>query len=118
LRFWHTIKKFKNSQHFRDNIIGISNKQIDSYVFRLAPAGVTPKLSKHKDCGAPNYFNYNLNLEELKEIIRSVKSDSSPGPDLINYNVIRLIPDEGLTKLLEIFVFVLERGYFPNVWDK
>jgi len=54
----------------------------------------------------------------LKEIISSVKADSSPGPDLINHYILKLIPDEGLAKLLKIFEDILAGKYFLNIWKK
>jgi len=95
-----------------------NNKQlvINSYISKLAPAGVTSKMPKCKESEVPNYFKYRLKLEELKEIINLVKSDNSPGPDLINHYILKLIP--GLTKLLEIFEDILDGKYFPNIWKK
>jgi len=65
-----------------------------------------------------NYFNFGFKLEELKEIISNVKPDSSPGPDLINHYILKLIPDAGLVRLLEIFELILEGKFFPSIWIK
>jgi len=41
-------------------------------------------MPKIKENEVLDYFKFGLKLEELKETINIVKSDSSPGPDLIN----------------------------------
>jgi len=75
-------------------------------------------MPKIKENEVLDYFKFGLKLEELKEIINIVKSDSSPGPDLINNYLLKLIPDVGLVKLLEIFEDILKGKYFPSIWKK
>jgi len=75
-------------------------------------------MPKIKENEVLDYFKFGLKLEELKEIINIVKSDSSPGPDLINHYLFKLIPDVGLVKLLEIFEDILKGKYFPSIWKK
>jgi len=120
VKFWNTIRKFKNSHYFKENNTINSNKQsdIDAYISKLAPTGVIPKMPKCEENEFCGYFKFALKLEELREIIETVKSDSSPGPDLINHYLLKLIPDEGLTKLLVIFEDILQGKYFPNMWRK
>jgi len=68
----------------------------------------------------PTFFKFILRLEELKETINMVKTNSSPGPDFINHFILKkfLIPDVGLVKLVEIFQDILDGKFFPNSWKK
>jgi len=74
VKFWDTIRKFKNSHYFKDNGNISINKQLNnSYISKLAPIGVTPIMSKCVENNTPNYTKFRLRLEELKEIIDTVK---------------------------------------------
>jgi len=66
----------------------------------------------------PTFFKFRLRLEELKETINMVKTNSSPEPDLINHFILKLIPDVGLVKLVEIFEDILDGKFFPSSWKK
>jgi len=89
---------------------------ISSYISKLAPPGLTHKMSFYKNNHYPSYFNHKIRLEEIKEIIESVNSDSSPGPDLVNYSIIKLILDLGIEKLVEIFEKILKGKFYPTMW--
>jgi len=100
--------------HFISN-----NKQsnIDQYISKLASDGVIPNFIKCINNSVPSFFNFKLKLEELKEIIDSLKNKSFPGPDLINHDLLKLIPNLGLTKLLEVFE-IISGKCFPKLWKK
>jgi len=55
-------------------------------------------------------------MDEIKEIIGEVNVNSSSGPDLLNYLIIKLIPDLGLEKLLKIFEKILRGEFYPDTW--
>jgi len=116
LKFWNTVKRFKNSHHFGDNFVFNHSKQDDifSYISKLASPGLTHKLSFCKNNHYPSYFNHKIRLEEIKEIIESINADSSPGPDLVNYSIIKLIPESGIEKLVEIFEKILKGEFYPT----
>jgi len=49
---------------------------------------LVPDIHKFAECEAgkfSSFFSFKLCLEELKEIIKSANVNSSPGPDLIDY---------------------------------
>jgi len=120
VKFWDTIRKFKNSHYFKENENFNSNKQLDinSYISKLAPIGVIPKMPKCVENEVLNYFKFGLKLEELKETITivTIKSDSSPGPDLINNYLLKLIPDVGQT--IGDFRRHIERKIFSEHMEK
>jgi len=116
--FWDTIKKFKNSHIHRGNnpLNLVRQTDVDSYVTRLAPAGLTLKLNPAKSSHFPSFFNHRFRVEEIKEIIDSLKAKSSPGPDLIDHAILKLIPDVGLARLLEVFEGILRGDFYPKLW--
>jgi len=71
LKFWDTVKRFKNSHHFKTSIDVNLPKQanISSYISKLAPPGLIHKMTICKNKHYPSYFNYKIKLEEIKEII-------------------------------------------------
>jgi len=117
-KFWNTINSFRNSHVFVDsNTLTLTNRQevLDRYISRLTPDGMAPYL---EDCIGgyyPSYFDSKINILELKEIINSLKTKSSPGPDMISNTILKLIPDPGLICLLEIFYLILKGRYYPKL---
>jgi len=96
------------------------NKQdiIDNYIKNLSPDGVIQKFLECKAEKFPSFLDFKFRgtcLEELKEIIRSANVNNSPGLDsLIDYQILKLIPDSALIGLLEIFELILAGNYFPE----
>lgn len=58
-----------------------------------------------------------IKLEEIKTIIQKAKSKSAAGPDLINYEVIKQIPDTVLIAITHIFNRIMETGDTPVQWN-
>jgi len=82
------------------------SKQIDinQYISKLNSDSVIPNLIECGNNKFSTFLNFKLKLKELREVINSSKSKSSPSPYLINYQLLKLIPDPGLNKLLEIIL--------------
>jgi len=55
-------------------------------------------------------------LQELEEIIFAAKEGSTPGSDLINYSLLKLLPTIAVQKLLVIFNRILGEFTFPAKW--
>ena len=64
-------------------------------------------------------FSYNkkFSLRDLKRSLRKAK-DSSPGPDIIHYQILKHLPDETLKVLLELINQHWVDGTFPESWRK
>ena len=60
-------------------------------------------------------YNNNLNMNELVSAMRTLKL-SSPGIDLIHNNMLKLIPNDYKTYLLDIFNHSFRDGEFPTQW--
>jgi hypothetical protein len=59
-----------------------------------------------------------LDIEELNSTIDSVKVESTPGLDGINYKVIKYLPEEMRKVLLALYNEILQTGGFPNEWKQ
>jgi hypothetical protein len=59
-----------------------------------------------------------LDTEELNSAIDSVKVGPSPGPDGINYKVIKYLPEEMRRVLLAQNNAILQTGNFPSEWKQ
>jgi len=66
----------------------------------------------------PSFFYFRFDLLEVKEITSSLKIQSSPGLDMINNTILKLIPDLGLSNLLNIFERILKDKFYPKIWSK
>lgn len=60
-------------------------------------------------------FNVPFTMEELKESLRCSK-DSTSGPDQVHYQMLRHLPDEWLSKLLDIYNEIWSSGRLPDSW--
>jgi len=87
-------------------------------IYPIYPDGATSYFVEYITGKHPSFFNFKFNLLELKEIINSLKDNSSPGPDMINNSILKLIPDLGLISLLNIFELVLKGKFYPKIWKK
>jgi hypothetical protein len=59
-----------------------------------------------------------LDIEELNSAIDSVKVESSPGLDVINYKVIKYLPEYMRKLLLVLYNEILQAGDFPSEWKE
>jgi hypothetical protein len=63
--------------------------------------------------GAP-FLDTPLVIEELNSVIDSVKVESSPGLDGLNYKVIKYLQEEMRKVLLALYNEILQTGGFPS----
>ena len=62
-------------------------------------------------------YNTLITLNELEQCIKETKN-SAPGPDKINYEIIRHIPKLALKTLLGIYNDIWHQNTFPTEWRK
>ena len=61
-------------------------------------------------------YNKDFNLDELVEAI-PLSHDSATGPDEIHYQMLKLLPENSLETLLNIFNHIWTTGKFPDDWQ-
>ena len=61
------------------------------------------------------YYNDNISIDELESAINRTKN-TSPGPDLIFYQMLKFLPDNAKAYLLKNFNKMFHDTVFPNQW--
>lgn len=72
-----------------------------------------PNKSKNTDI-----FDRQLTMEEYLCALNSFKSKSAPGPDLLNFVVLRKLPKSIHQKILNYFQLILDTGEIPDSWTE
>ena len=54
--------------------------------------------------------------KELRNALKSVKKHSAPGLDQVDFSMIANLPAEFLTRLLDVYNEILDKGFFPDFW--
>ena len=62
-----------------------------------------------------NEYNNHFNLLELKDAIKK-SNDTATGPDEIHYQMLKHLPENALSTLLNIFNDIWAIGVFPDCW--
>lgn len=62
-------------------------------------------------------FNDPFSLDELQIVINNLRIRSSPGLDMIDYQLISLLSPQYLRILLDILNSILDQGTFPSSWS-
>ena len=60
--------------------------------------------------------SFEINVNEINEIITGLSSKKAHGPDLISVSMIKLCGDDLCVPLKIIFDNILETGIFPDQW--
>ena len=96
-----------------------------SFAFNSSSENCTPAFKKHKlvaekktlsfSSDNSEYYNEEFSLTELKHALEKSR-DTSPGLDLIHYQILKHLPDESLSVLLTIFNYIWQTQDFPTIW--
>ena len=63
------------------------------------------------------YHNREFALDELKSSLTRAH-DTAEGPDRIHYQLLKHLPPESLSLLLDIFNYIWQSGDFPDCWSE
>lgn len=125
---WNLIRSFK-----KRNLGGSTTdpscfqKHCDLDIDKMCPPTCSPspefslpfmKLRDHLNSNIQHWLGDPLNINELKLALKSVKRQSSPGLDQIDYNIISFLLDSFLEFLVGIFNRILQSGVFPGSWSQ
>lgn len=58
------------------------------------------------------------NPKEIKNLIKSLPNNKSPGPDGIDYKIIKNLTQKAIVQIMYIINAILITGYFPDQWKK
>ena len=104
---------------------GIADTLASSFAFNSSSENCTPAFKKHKliaekktlsfSSDNSEYYNEEFSLTELKHALEKSR-DTSPGLDLIHYQILKHLPDESLSVLLTIFNYIWQTQDFPTIW--
>lgn len=61
-------------------------------------------------------FGDQIKPKEIKRVLLNLKTKKSTGPDNINNNALKHLPNKAIVYLCKIFNGCLETGYFPLLW--
>ena len=60
--------------------------------------------------------NFDISVTEVDNLLKSIKTDKSPGPDLLHNRVLHETKDIIKVPLTNLFNKSLETGVIPNIW--
>ena len=63
------------------------------------------------------YYNRDFSHEELKSSLNRAH-DTAEGPDKIHYQLLKHLPSESMSLLLDIYNFIWQSGEFPDCWNE
>lgn len=118
---WQKIRAMSNKFHRKETANEYnesSSRTVIKQIDDLCPPWCSPeppcfdRLS-HDQTQFPPF-----GLEEFNAIIDSVRPDSAPGPDGIDYRVLQALPLTFRKCLLKLISMIIDAGTFPSEWKK
>ena len=88
------------------------------YLFKTATGPISPLRGStpFTSCN-DEYYNRTFSEEELKTSLNRAH-DTAEGPDKIHYQLLKHLPTETLSLLLEIYNYIWQSGDFPDCWSE
>jgi hypothetical protein len=91
---------------------------VEQRIQNLRPPWIETEPPALDNTNGDPFLDTPLDIEELNSAIDSVKVESSPGLDSINYKVIKYLPEEMRKLLLTLYNEILQTGGFSNEWKQ
>ena len=117
---WNKCKVLKNKwakvhhSHLSENL---QNKnKVHTALEKLSPPWVCTNPRWTPECKINEFFNTNFNYTEFNTALESKNTNSSPGIDGIDYDVIKRLPIKFHLLLLDIFNEIYNTSIFPDSW--
>ncbi|CAG7726893.1 unnamed protein product [Allacma fusca] len=112
-QFWRTIRSFRTNSNC-GNAVKLSDWE---NFYQSALPHRTPNSSQQIFTNIVSELDALFAINELKDSLSSLSIGKSPGPDYIPNVLLKNLPDNMLSALLEIFNKALLSGNSPVVWS-
>lgn len=87
-------------------------------VLQLSPPWVEEKRIKVTETSVNDELNKAITIEETKRAIYNIKKDSAPGPDKIEYKMIKELPESYHEIIRDMFNNMFINTFIPEDWAK
>ncbi|XP_029054362.1 uncharacterized protein LOC114881690 [Osmia bicornis bicornis] len=115
--FWKKVKNFKNKWTSEPpKIVNTAEQQnaIKDAIGKISPPWVAEKDYQITTTVQDDFLDSPFNLLELNYVIDTTRNKSAPGPDNIEYNMLKFLPVNCTLILLDIFNEFYETEHIPN----
>ncbi|CAK9813872.1 RNA-directed DNA polymerase from mobile element jockey [Anthophora plagiata] len=117
--FWEKIRNFKTkwtTDTPKSTNISEQQKALKTAIDKLSPPWVGERPIQITTNSKDNFLDSPFNLTELNYTIHTTNSRSAPGPDKIEYNMIKNLSTKSRLLLLDILNEYFTSGQIPNSW--
>lgn len=117
---WRKVKTFKNRWEGGCNsheFSGDSMAAIENLINEISPPSANPPRPDFDYSAPDSFLDLSFSKEKLNFAIHSGKHSSAPGPDGIDYQAIRNLPDNALVILLELYNDFYKNQTVPKEWN-
>lgn len=110
-KVWNRVRWNKWQELDREEVI---KKEIN----KLSPPGVTMEWEIKQDSNYTTIpgMEADFSMEEMYRALSVIRKDSLPGRDSIDYRMLKVLPEEALRVVLEIFNNIWRDTDFPSAW--
>ena len=138
-KIWNMINRIKgrsNSSTVKHLVVDnktitdkcdIANTLAEQLAYNSSSDHCSDKFLKHKlssekkninfSSSNDEYYNKDFSEDELKSSLNRAH-DTAEGPDKIHYQLLKHLPAESKTLLLDIFNYIWRSGNFPECWSE
>lgn len=91
--------------------------RVSEAIATLCPLWVENATPIFEDNSRDDFLGAPFSVTEFKIALESGKSSSSPGPDGVDYEILKALPDDLKMALLLFINEIYEKGIFPHEWN-